>query len=83
MKLKSWTETIHVFAQVVLGSFLEDHLCCHKWSRRTIYVVINGPGGPFMLVINGPRATVGRTIYVLPFMSILCLSGPAGQIMTT
>ena len=53
MKLKSWTETIRVFAQVVLG---------HFW--RTIYIVMNGPGGPFMLVINGPHPTVGRTIYV-------------------
>ena len=35
---------MHVFAQVVLGSFLEDHLCCHKCSS-----------GPFMLVINGPH----------------------------
>ena len=39
MKLKSWTETIHVFAQVVLRSF----------SGGPFYVVINGPGGPFML----------------------------------
>ena len=46
-------------------------------------------GGPFMLVINGPRATVGRIIYVLPgpFMSMHKwsgqtnhddISGPAG-----
>ena len=38
-----------------------DHLCCHKWSGRTICACITGPPGPYMSVqkwsglnINGP-----------------------------
>ena len=45
----------------------------------TIYVVINRPGGPFMLVIANWSACLGRTrtIYVLPgpFMSMHKWSG--------
>ena len=29
----------------------------HKWSGRTSYDSINGPGGPFMFVISGPLET--------------------------
>ena len=50
----------------------------------TIYVVINHPGGPFMLVIIGPHAWVGLGPFMFyPDHLCLCISGPAGPSMTT
>ena len=62
---------MHVLAQVVLVS-------------GTIYVVINRPSGPFMLIIIGPHAWVGLGPFMF-YPDHLCLriSGPAGPIMTT
>ena len=49
----------------------------------TIYVVINRPGGPFMLIIIGPHAWVGLGPFMFyPDHLCLCISGPAGPIMT-
>ena len=63
-----------------------DHACLCTSGFGTIYVVINRPGGPFMLVIIGPHAWVGLG----PFMSMHKwsgrtkyddISGPAGPSM--
>ena len=49
-----------------------------------IYVVINRPGGPFMLVIIGPHAWVGLGPFMFyPDHLCPCISGPAGPSMTT
>ena len=50
------------------GYFLEDHLCCHKWSGRTIFVSHKWSAwvGPFY-VLPGPFMSMhkwsGRTRY--------------------
>ena len=59
VKLKSWIKTIYV---LICTSGFGTIFC------GTIHVVINRPGGPFMLVIANWSACMGRarTIYVLP-----------------
>ena len=67
-----------------------DHACLCTSGFGTIFwgpfscVVINHPGGPFMLVIIGSHAWVGLGPFMFyPDHLCLCISGPAGPSMTT
>ena len=66
MKLKTWTETVHVFAQVVWCLFLED---CHtKIGPPKI-----GPAGP-ILAENFAKVGPPRTTFAAKI-------GPAGPVL--